>query len=216
MGIVEQVIRILKKCLLIKALRNSRNEGDSRKDGIFQKYFIMELYNNTLAVPVSWLFEENILTKPNYDKLSRKGNINVLRRGCLNTPALVAYDSLPERFKKTVVVKLNNKNPYDVVKTNLIESYIQYNAKLTDFFETYKLGDGRNLSKVAAIGGWLQSIGKEQNAERIKAIACRASGYEHFNQIPKNRLISLYHGFVKMKNDMAKIEELTMEMFTAN
>lgn len=107
----------------------------------------MEYYNNTLAVPANWLFEEEIISFSNYKKLNQRGNINILRRGCLNTPALVAYDSLPERFKKEVVVKLGNKNPYEVVKTSLIENYIQHSAKLTEFFESYKLSDGRNLPR---------------------------------------------------------------------
>jgi len=107
----------------------------------------MTLYNNTLAVEVSWLLDEDIITPSNYRNLSQRNQVNVLRRGCLNTPALVSYDSLPKRFKEAVVVKLNNKNPYDVVKMNLIENYIQHSVKLTEFFETYKLGDGRNLTK---------------------------------------------------------------------
>ena len=124
----------------------------------------MELYNNVLAVEASWLFEENVITKPNYDYLSSKKKINVLRRGCLNTPALVSYDSLPERFKKTVRVRIGDRNPYDVVRANLLEKYIQHDAGLTEFFETYKLGDGRNLPK------------KTRNEYYINAIVLKAIG----------------------------------------
>jgi len=107
----------------------------------------MEYYNNTLAVEASWLFDEQILSKPNYDYLKSNNRLTVIRRGCMNTPALVAYDSLPTRFKEAVIVKLGNKNPYNVVKTNLVESYIQHSARLSEFFENYKLSDGRNLPK---------------------------------------------------------------------
>ena len=67
---------------------------------------------------------------------------------------------------------------------------------------------------MAAIGGWLKSIDKEQSVELIKGIACRAAGYEHFNRIPRHRLISLYFAFKKMRNDMVAVEELTMELIT--
>ena len=107
----------------------------------------MELYKNTLAVEANWLFEEGILTESSYKQLSARRKIHTLNRACLNTPALVSYDSLPERFKKMVIVKIGHKNPYDVVRVNLIESYIQHNVGLSDFFESYKLGDGRNLPK---------------------------------------------------------------------
>jgi len=133
----------------------------------------MTLYNNTLAVEANWLFEEEIMTVSNYKQLSARGNLNILRRGCLNTPALVAYDSMPERFKKTIVVKLNNKNPYDVVKTNLIESYIQHSVKLEDFFDTYKLSDGRRLPKETRREYYinaiiLEAIGKLLENKRAK------------------------------------------------
>jgi hypothetical protein len=107
----------------------------------------MELYKNMLAVETGWLFEEGIVSKSNYDQLSARGNIHILRRGCLNTPALVSWESLPERFKKTATVKLGDRNPDNIVQTGLVESCIQHSASLTDSFETHKLGDGRNLPK---------------------------------------------------------------------
>ncbi|MDR2148882.1 MAG: hypothetical protein LBE91_20775 [Tannerella sp.] len=107
----------------------------------------MELYHNILAVEAGWLFEKNILTKPTYDKLSRRGSIDVLRRGCQNTPALVAWDSIPDRFKRAVKVELGDKNPYDAVKSSLIESCVEHSAAVSDFFDTYALSDGRNLPK---------------------------------------------------------------------
>ena len=107
----------------------------------------MQLYNNTLAVEANWLFDEGIISESNYKKLKRTGHINVIRRGCLNTPALVSYESLPQRFRESVVVSLGGRKPYDVVKTNLIESHIEHSAALTDFFDTYKLEDKRHLPK---------------------------------------------------------------------
>jgi hypothetical protein len=133
----------------------------------------MELYNNVLAVEAGWLFEEEVLTKSNYDQLKARGNIDIVRRGCLNTPALVSFESLPDRFRETVIVKLGNRDPYDVVRTNLIEGYIQHSAGLTDFYETYELADGRNLPKRARREYYnnaivLDAVGKMLEVKRIR------------------------------------------------
>ena len=66
-----------------------------------------------------------------------------MRRGCLNTPALVAYDSIPERFK----IKIKNLvgDPNKIVKINQIEERIEHNSEHSDYFENYKLDDGRYL-----------------------------------------------------------------------
>ncbi|MDR3226821.1 MAG: hypothetical protein LBT56_04025, partial [Prevotellaceae bacterium] len=48
---------------------------------------------------------------------------------------------------------------------------------------------------MAAIGGYLQATGQQNTCDKIKAIACRASGYDNFNKIPKQRLIDIYYAF---------------------
>ena len=136
----------------------------------------MELYNNILAVEAGWLFEEGIMTASNYRKLNERGCLKTLRRGCLNTPALVSYESLPGRFKEAVVVKLGNKNPYNAIKTNLIESYIQHDAKLTAFFDTYKIGEDRHLPKKTRQECYvnsivLEAIGKLLENKRAKRVS---------------------------------------------
>lgn len=62
---------------------------------------------------------------------------------------------------------------------------------------------------MAAIGGWLRLVGHEQNADKIKGIACRATGYKHFNRIPKNRLNNLYHAFVNKQKDFKAVGHIT-------
>lgn len=64
---------------------------------------------------------------------------------------------------------------------------------------------------MAAIGGWLRLVRKEQNAEIIKAIACRATGYKHFDEIPKARLANLYAAFVHKQNDFKTVGHIAKE-----
>jgi hypothetical protein len=64
---------------------------------------------------------------------------------------------------------------------------------------------------IAAIGGWLRLLSRESNPNLIKSIACRAAGYERFNDIPRERLINLYHAFVNKQNDFKSVHEITSE-----
>lgn len=55
---------------------------------------------------------------------------------------------------------------------------------------------------IAAIGGWLRQIGKEnEGVGYIKAVACRAAGVENFNRIPAGRLETIYNMFLKKQRD---------------
>ncbi len=65
---------------------------------------------------------------------------------------------------------------------------------------------------MASIGGWLKAAGYASNAEVIKAIACRASGYERFNAIPAGRLHNLYHNFLNKQIDKIAAENLMREL----
>ncbi len=105
----------------------------------------MQYYNNILAIESSWLIEKGILSESNYKQLSARKRINVLRRGCLNTPALVEYESLPDRFKKTICDIVGD--PYKAVLQNEIEERITESAEAANYFDTYKLDDGRFLPK---------------------------------------------------------------------
>lgn len=70
----------------------------------------MELFGGRIAVTVAELTSgedgERIMTYANYKKLAIRGSLTVLRPGKgLDHPALVAYDSLPERFKTKFIAR---------------------------------------------------------------------------------------------------------------
>lgn len=64
---------------------------------------------------------------------------------------------------------------------------------------------------MAAIGGWLKVMSVESNAEKIKAIACRASAYASFNEIPRERLNNLYYAFLKKQKDFKRVNNIARE-----
>ena len=68
---------------------------------------------------------------------------------------------------------------------------------------------------MASIGAYLRATGRESNATVIKGIACRASGYDDFNKIPKERLRNLYYAFNNKVKDAQSVNSLTGAMETA-
>jgi len=64
---------------------------------------------------------------------------------------------------------------------------------------------------MASIGGWLKTIAQESDAQRIKAIACRATGHRHFNDIPAERLRNIYHTFLNKQKDFKAVNQITAE-----
>lgn len=60
-------------------------------------------------------------------------------------------------------------------------------------------GDGDKWRKrlIASIFAWCKTINYEIDMNGVKAIACRASGYKRFNDIPVSRLRDVYYEFVK-------------------
>ena len=82
----------------------------------------MEYYNNILCVEAGWLINEvGVLSNTNYDALVQRRQLNVVRRGCLNTPALVAYDSIPERFRKLIADKYGDPRKKITINVSITE-----------------------------------------------------------------------------------------------
>lgn len=106
----------------------------------------MEMYRNILCFAVSWLIENGIVTVENYKKMKTRKRIQQVRRACRNTPALVAYDSMPKVMQEAIK-EIINGNPHDQIKDNLLESFIEHNGSVSDFFDTFKRPDGRHLPK---------------------------------------------------------------------
>jgi len=62
---------------------------------------------------------------------------------------------------------------------------------------------------IAAIGGWLTALGRENEIGVIKAIASRAAEAKSFNDIPLERLRSIYNAFLKKQKDLRFVDNLT-------
>lgn len=87
-------------------------------------------------------------------------------------------------------------------------------AELCDRLESQLNPQKKELDRgrkrlIAAIGGWLTKLGRENDIRQIKAIACRAAESKSFNDIPLERLRSLYSAFTNKQKDLKFVSELT-------
>lgn len=125
---------------------------------------------------------------------------------------LKQYHTLCSQLDLDVETKLSLLQQYgcnsskDMSATDLTDLCNKLHVQLNPELEKMDLWRKRVLG---AIGGWLKLVNKESTMPHIKAIACRATEYEHFNAIPKQRLINLYSAFTKKQKDFKVVEELT-------
>lgn len=94
---------------------------------------------------------------------------------------------LTEAEKRAIVESFGVESSADIDTHALIDVC----ASLSKQLEGDKGDQMDKLRKraMAAIGGYLRKIDKESNAEIIKGIACRSTGYQSFNKIPAEQYI---------------------------
>jgi len=120
---------------------------------------MVEWYQNRLCVHGGWLYGEGeVMSKYNYDSLCRRKHLQVIRKACRNTPALVDYESMPDRFKSAIVNRVGNL--YQLAKENQLLKHISHNAKALKFYQDYRFGNEneRCLPKEAQLEYYNNSI----------------------------------------------------------
>ena len=95
-----------------------------------------------------WLMDKGVMTSDNYKKMYTRRDIHVVRRGCRNTPALVDYESLPERFKRKVDEVLRAERgctAYEAARVNEIEEVIVDDVNAAHYYDEYLTSQGKHL-----------------------------------------------------------------------
>ena len=64
---------------------------------------------------------------------------------------------------------------------------------------------------IKSIFVWREALNLPTNMNEVKAIACRAAQADRFNDIPMERLRSLWHAFKNKAKDLQFVEELTAD-----
>ena len=123
--------------------------------------------------------------------------------------ALCSRLGLTEAEKRAIIESFGVESSADIDTHDLIDIC----ASLSKQLEGDKGDEMDKLRKraMAAVGGYLRKIGRESNAEIIKGIACRATGYQTFNKIPAERLRNVYHAFRNKQKDIDSVERIAME-----
>ena len=101
----------------------------------------MEYYANTLCISHNELAE--FISVGNLQKMSQRGKITRVRRGCYDTPALFAVDSLPLKYRTEVYRRYPDLK--EQAESKPFMDTIIPDGEAIQFYETYKLADGRNL-----------------------------------------------------------------------
>lgn len=128
--------------------------------------------------------------------------------------ALCSRLGLTEAEKRAIIESFGVESSADIDTHDLIDIC----ASLSKQLEGDKGDEMDKLRKraMAAVGGYLRKIGRESNAEIIKGIACRATGYQSFNKIPAERLRNVYHAFRDKQKDIDSVERIAIEYLAQN
>jgi hypothetical protein len=111
-------------------------------------------------------------------------------------------NGLNQADKEAILEQYNVKSSRDLTEEQLAEVIAYLNS----------IPDNWRKRLMAAIGGYLRSVNKDQNINIIKAIACRASGYDDFNRIPVSRLRDVYYEFVRKQKTTATSQYVKASM----
>ncbi|MEG1935112.1 MAG: hypothetical protein RR141_03900, partial [Rikenellaceae bacterium] len=104
----------------------------------------MEYYNDTLCISHAEL-TSGIMSVSMLNWYNHTNKIERVRRGCNSTTALYAVNSLP--YKCQVEAYRRNPDYQSQAETQGFIDKIEIDGVAVNFYENYKLDDGRNLSR---------------------------------------------------------------------
>lgn len=115
---------------------------------------------------------------------------------------------LTDAEKRAIVESYGVESSRDMDTHDLIDVCGKLSAQASEWTGS---GDMDKLRKraMAAIGGYLKAVGRESNATVIKGIACRATGHDDFNKIPRERLRNLVAAFNNKVRDARAVNRIT-------
>ena len=104
---------------------------------------MFEYQQNMLCVHSTWLWENEVISFDYYKKLCTRGKIKKLTRGGNGRKSLVAYESIPDRFKKIIREKVGD--PYASVKNIVFSDYMNWDYEAESYYRDYVLDNGAHL-----------------------------------------------------------------------
>lgn len=159
----------------------------------------MEYFNNILCVSHTELVDQ-IIPKTTYVNLCNRQKIRVVRRGCYSTPALIDFNSLPERIKDEVRQKYGDPKALAVI--NPIKLVWAIDTIAADFYSTWPLPNGKNLppekiKEYTATASALNAIQKILNDRKAKRNALGGSSRNLMDTVINSiKALQVEYGYV--------------------
>ncbi|WP_304423490.1 hypothetical protein [uncultured Duncaniella sp.] len=118
---------------------------------------------------------------------------------------------LDDEAKRAILASWGVESSRDLDQHQLIDICAKLSEQFNEKDGTASL-DKLRKRVIAAIGGWLRETKQQSNISIIKGIAMRASGYNDFNKIPRERLRNLIATFNNKVKDARAVDALTDAM----
>lgn len=115
---------------------------------------------------------------------------------------------LDDEAKSAILTSWGVESSRDLSQHQLIDICAKLSVQVDEKQGTARL-DKLRKQVIAAIGGWLRETGQSEGLSKIKGIAMRASGYDDFNKIPRERLRNLIATFNNKVRDARAVDALT-------
>lgn len=115
---------------------------------------------------------------------------------------------LDDEAKRAILTSWGVESSRDLSQHQLIDICAKLSAQVDEKQGTARL-DKLRKQVIAAIGGWLRETKQGESLSKIKGIAMRASGYDDFNKIPRERLRNLIATFNNKVKDARAVDALT-------
>lgn len=115
---------------------------------------------------------------------------------------------LDDEAKRAILASWGVESSRDLDQHQLIDICAKLSEQVNEKDGTASL-DKLRKRVIAAIGCWLRETRQQSNISIIKGIAIRASGYNDFNKIPRERLRNLIATFNNKVKDARAVDALT-------
>ena len=153
--------------------------------------------------------------------MAKKENktMDQIQRGLLKKfHTLCTVLGLDDEAKRAILTSWGVESSRDLSQHQLIDICAKLSEQVDHKQGTARL-DKLRKQVIAAIGRWLRETGQAESLSKIKGIAMRASGYNDFNKIPRERLRNLIATFNNKVKDARAVDALTdallMQQLTA-
>lgn len=131
-----------------------------------------------------------------------------IQRGLLKKfHTLCTVLGLDDEAKRVILTSWGVESSRDLSQHQLIDICAKLSEQVDHKQGTARL-DKLRKQVIAAIGRWLRETGQAESLSKIKGIAMRASGYNDFNKIPRERLRNLIATFNNKVKDSRAVDAL--------